>query len=128
MPPSYLGLIIEQSLRDPSFLEGVEIVRRHRDPNGTWVFLLVRVPRFGAEAAFQRLQASLDPAPWYAHFFAGDDLVVIYRDAIFSMTTDPATWAAAIAHGVGLGIPEAQLDFWPRTVAQAEERFGGAIT
>jgi hypothetical protein len=125
---TYLGVLIEQSLRDPSFLDTVEIVHRQRAPHGSWVFLLVRVPRERSTAVFKRLQSALNPGQWYAHFFDGDDLAVVYPDAVFSMKTDPATWSGARAHGLGLGIPEAQLDYCPHTIAKANDRFGTALS
>lgn len=128
MASTYLGVLIEQSLRDPSVVDAVEVVHRQRDPHGTWVFLLVRVPRERSSAVFERLQSAFNAGQWYAHFFDGDDLIVVYPDAVFSMKTDSTTWSSARAHGVGLGIPEAQLDYWPHTIAQAYERFGIALS
>lgn len=122
---SWLGVVIEQSLADRSILDAVEVVHRARDPNGTWVFLVVRVPAEGSAAAFARLQAALQrDAAWYAHFFRGTELVVVFGDAIVSMTTDPATWGPALAHGARRGIPEAQLDFDPHTLEGVARRFG----
>jgi hypothetical protein len=123
--PSYLGVVIEQSLADRSCLETIEIVHREKDPNGDWVFLLVRVPEAGSAGVFARLQSALRRyEPWYAHFFRGTELVVVYGDAVVATTTDPATWGPAIAHGVKLGIPEEQLDFFPHTIDQVAQRFG----
>jgi hypothetical protein len=123
--PSYHGVVIEQSLADRSFLETVEVVHRERDPNGTWVFLLLRVPERESATTFARLQSALQQdAPWYAHFFRGSELTVVYRDAVVSMTVDPATWGPALAHGARLGIPEGQLDFFPHTIEQLAQRFG----
>ncbi len=126
---SYVGVLIEQSLSDPAGLRGIEVLRRQRDPHGTWVFLLVRVVGEPATEAFAALQAGLrQQERWYAHFFRGDELVVIFADAIFTMSTSPATWRPAIEHGRRLGIPPEQLDFVPHTVAQVEARFGaGAL-
>ncbi len=122
---SYLGVVIEQSLADPSVLEAVEVVHRARDPHGTWVFLLVRVPAERGAAAFARIHAALHrDAPWYAHFFRGPELVVVFGDGVVSMTTDPATWGPALAHGARLGIPAEQLDFEPRTLDGVAQRFG----
>lgn len=123
--PSYLGIVIEQSLADPSWLDTVELVHREKDPDGTWVFLVVRVPEAESAAAFARLRSALqrDDA-WYAHFFRGTELVVVFRDAVVATTTDPATWGPATAHGARLGIPAAQLDFRPHTIEQVAQRFG----
>ncbi len=126
---SYVGVLIEQSLADPAGLHGIEVRRRQRDPHGTWVFLLVRVPGGQAHDAFAGLQAALrKDRAWYSHFFRGDELVVIYRDAIFTMSADPTTWGPAIDHGRRLGIPAEQLDFVPHTPAGVVARFGaGAL-
>ncbi len=121
----YVGVVIEQSLADPAGLRGLEVLRRQRDPHGDWVFLLVRVAGEQGREAFARLQAALRKnETWYAHFFRGDELVVIYRDATFTISTDPATWGPVIDHGRRLGFPAEQLDFVPHTPAQVEARFG----
>lgn len=125
----YVGVLIEQSLAEPAGLCGIEVLRRQRDPHGTWVFLLVRVRGGQERETFAGLQTALrKDGPWYAHFFRGDQLVVIYRDAIFTMSVDAETWGPAIDHGRRLGFPAEQLDFVPHTPAQVEARFGtGAL-
>lgn len=121
----YVGVVIEQSLRDPGFLDTVDVVLRQRDPNGTWIFLVLRLAEGEAFKAFARLRSALsDGQPWYAHFFHGDELVVVYSDAVFHMTIHPASWAEARSHGRKLGIPEGQLDFQPNTLEQLGERYG----
>ena len=100
----YVGVLIEQSLADPASLRGINVLRRQRDPHGAWVFLLVRVPGPQERETFAALQAALrKDGCWYTHFFRGEELVVIYRDATFTMSVDPATWGPAIDHGRRLG-------------------------
>ena len=60
--------------------------------------------------------------PWYAHYFRDEELLVLFRDAIFA-SAGPATWQAAVQHGLGLGIPREQLDFKPRTEEDARKFF-----
>jgi len=63
-------------------------------------------------ADIDRLRAQLKTWRWYAHFWRGDELVVIYHDARFEMDrAGPSTWTPAIEHGKAKGIPDAQLDF-----------------
>lgn len=46
------------------------------------------------------------------HFYSGDDVIVVYRDALFRLRhSDLSTWNDAVAHGLTLGIPKEQLDF-----------------
>lgn len=61
--------------------------------------------------------------PWYAHYFCDDDLVIVFQDAIVRVGTDPETWGPAIEAGSVRGIPREQLDFRPRTRADALEFF-----
>ncbi len=121
----FLGVVIEQSLTDPAFADSLDVVRRERDPGGDWVFLLVRIESEKLASELERLRRALatDEA-WYAHFFSGDEIAVVFLDAIIRMTTDSASWTTVIEHGLALGIPVEQLDFVPHTIEQVEERFG----
>jgi len=120
----FYGIVIEQSLADPAFAETLDVVQRKRDPNGSWVFLLVRIASDRLFTELERIREALvGDQPWYAHFFSGEKIAVVFPEAIISMTTDAASWEAAIAHGLTLGIPREQLDFWPHTVEQVEEAF-----
>jgi len=58
-----------------------------------------------------------------AHCFRGNELVVVFRDAAFRITSDPASWGPPIEHGSAAGVPREQLDFHPRTRAAAEAFF-----
>ena len=124
----YYGIVIEQSLADPAFAGTLDVAVRRQDPNGSWVFLLVRIAPERLTDELERIwQAIVREEPWYAHFFSGDDLAVVFADVIFRMTTDRASWQPAIEHGLALGIPRKQLDFWPRTGAQLEEMLGVSL-
>jgi hypothetical protein len=116
----YLGLVIAESLRgDGSWLPVVA-----RRSGGDWTFLLVRVAPGELEDHLRSLQAELvrDEA-WYAHYFRGTELVVVYADAVFRVRTDPSTWDEPVRHGLGLGIPREQLDFEPHRVTEAASSF-----
>jgi hypothetical protein len=122
--PLYYGIVIEQSLADPAFAETLDVVHRRQDPNGSWVFLLVRIaPERLADELERIRQAFTSEEPWYAHFFKSEQLAVVFPDAVIRMTTDPTSWTPAIEHGLALGIPLEQLDFWPHSSEQLEEAF-----
>ena len=119
----YHGIVIEQSLRGRDVPAGTRVVAARQV--GAWRFLLVTVPETEIEEHIRTIQAAMvtDDA-WYAHFFLGEELVVVFRDASFRVGTEPATWGPAIAHGQACGIRLEQLDFKPRTVPDAEAFFG----
>lgn len=120
---NYLGIIIEQCLKDAAVVSRFPIVSVRRGK--AWTFLLASVPEQSLAEHVRLLQQHMvTDDNWYAHYFRGNDLVVVYRDAVFPVTTDPASWGEAVAHGLAAGIPLEQLDFTPRTQAGIEAFFG----
>ncbi|MGZ4387688.1 MAG: hypothetical protein ACXVZO_12215 [Gaiellaceae bacterium] len=122
---SYLGIVVEQSLTDPSFLQEIDVVASESEGPGSWRFLLVRIDPELLDEELARLRRALaTDEPWYAHAFRDRELIVVFADALFWLTTDPASWSPAVEHGLAAGIPPEQLDFWPHTLEQARDRFG----
>jgi len=123
MNHGYLGVIVEQCLRDTSVLSRFDILAR-KQPR-SWAWVLVAVAAEGLTEHIKLLQGYMVvDDTWYAHYFAGDELVVVYREAVFTVTCDPATWAPAVEFGTLHGIPPEQLDFHPRSRRGAEQFFG----
>ena len=50
---------------------------------------------------------------FYAHFYRGPELIIVFGDRLFRVGIDPSTWREAIEHGRRLGIAKGQLDFSP---------------
>lgn len=119
---NFLGIVIENSLRDPGVIAPTVVkTRRGR----AWTFLLVSVPVNELDEHIRRLQANMViDDEWYAHYFRGDELIVVFRDAAFPVTVDPASWEPAVTYGLSVGVPAEQLDFTPRTAPDAESFFG----
>ena len=112
------GCVIGESLQDPTIVNRLKVWRAWISPHevlsddqGTmslWHIYWVSCGR----ADIERIQATLKPWRWYAHFWRGDDMIVIYHDARFQMDrSDRSTWRPAIEHGRRKGIPDEQLDF-----------------
>jgi len=102
------GVVIENSLKDPSVLKDLEIVRSWED--GSWKLHEVRVSKEQAE----KLSEHLNDGPWYVHFWEpGDDTVlVVFKGKTFTIRfSDKESWKPAVEHGKSIGIPEEQLDF-----------------
>jgi len=122
----YLGIVIQQSLKDNDFTPPGRVVARKRVK--TWVFLLVSV----APAEFDKHVLALRNSmvtddTWYAHYFRDRELVIVFREAVFKVGIDPATWAPAIAYGLEKGVPLEQLDFHPRTAEDAARFFSTSL-
>lgn len=110
----YQGIIIRQSLRDSSVLNLFEQLATRRI--GSWLFFLVQLEASALDATVKKLQnAMVEDDEWYAHFFSGDRLIVVFREAVFFTTVSPEGWEEVVSYGLTRGIPLKQLDFEPRT-------------
>lgn len=94
---------------------------------GGWEFILISISpdQFAdAVATLQDSMVNIHDDCWYAHFFRGSELIVVYQDRVFSVTVDPLTWEDPIEYGREHCVPREQLDFQPRTVVDARSFFG----
>ncbi len=120
---NYLGIVIQQSLRDATFAPPGKLVARKI--LNTWVFLLVSVAGSAIDEHIEMLQAKMvNDGKWYAHYFRGEELIVVFRDAVFKVNLNRATWGPVIEYGLKKGIPLEQLDFNPATPQGTKELFG----
>jgi hypothetical protein len=120
----YLGIVVRESLRDPARTPPVVASR----PGAEWTLLLVRVPAEDLDHEVEALRSNLVHTDcWYAHFFRKDELVVVFDDEVFAVSTDPSTWDAAVRHGRVRGVPDDELDFSPNTISGVEQEFGVRI-
>ncbi|TRZ53428.1 hypothetical protein D4R99_00840 [bacterium] len=104
----YKGTIIENSLKDRSILDQIEVIKRYNLEDWTLDDVLVK------NEQIQNLQNCLDKGPWYIHLWeeGKDNIKVIFRDKIFDIKfSDKSSWINAVAYGKSIGIPEEQLDF-----------------
>lgn len=119
----YLGVVIDQSLRDPSVLSRLETLAVRTI--GSRTHRLIAVPDAEAGQTIALLQGAMATDPYlYAHLFRYIELIIIYPDALYRISTSPATWGPAVAWGLQRGIPREQLSFKPRTEQDAYAYFG----
>jgi hypothetical protein len=116
--PELSGCVIAESLSDPTILnrfrtyatwitdEGQPLDARGH--TGRWHLQWIRCGLSDVD----EIQRGLRPEAFYAHFWHGDRILVVYPDARFEIATDDkSTWTEAIRHGRAKGIPDEQLDF-----------------
>ena len=111
-PGFYLGTIVEESLEDNCVLNDFHIlnVRVTNEDNPTERWHLYKVE--ATLEQLQKLSSVLKPEKWYAHFWSGDEMIVVFRDKTFTQkVSDKSTWEPAIQYGISIGIPKEQLDF-----------------
>lgn len=109
---TYLGTVVEESLRDNRFINELDIlavrISSAEKPEDRWHLYKVRV----SEEQIQELATQLNPEKWYAHFWDGTTIYAVFPGKTFAMNRiDRATWQPAIDFGLSLHIPAEQLDF-----------------
>lgn len=112
------GCVIGESLRDPTLINRLQVCKAWISPDevlsdehGTmsrWHIYWISCGTVDVD----RIQRELKPWRWYAHFWRGNEMIVIYSDARLEMNrADRSTWVPAIEHGRSKGVPDEQLDF-----------------
>ena len=115
MENEFHGIIIENSLKGSSILQAFRILSSRTTQNPAWKMHKVAIEEIELQKAVDLLQQNLkEGEPWYAHFYNGERLKIIFRDAAFDVSAnDKNTWRKAVDHGLKLKIPPVQLDFGP---------------
>ncbi|MDO8579817.1 MAG: NYN domain-containing protein [bacterium] len=121
---NYTGVIIEESLRDTKILKDVLILKtkvspvteKHKTPwLKKWTLHTVEIKDEDSDKIAKNLMTSLEKEHnWYADYKNNKCHFIIYRDKVFKVDlTNPILYKEARQHGIGLGIPEYQVDFTP---------------
>ncbi len=84
------GWIIDESLRDTSFLSKLKVIRTYEEDNTEgdekriWKLLTVEVEDKEIEKIVKKLEKSIKPE-YYAHFTDGDNLLIVFVNKSFSI-------------------------------------------
>mgnify|MGYP001585157304 CR=1 FL=1 len=104
----YKGVIISESLEKPDLINDLEVLSSEISGNSNWHLYTVIVSR----SDIKRISSVLKPEKYYAHFWNGDNVLVVFRNKQFEIKySDKVTWRDAIEYGKSIGIPDKQLDF-----------------
>jgi len=120
---NYSGVIIEESLKDKAVLDHVKISKTKAEPVTEhhktpwlkqWTLHTVEIQDKQADAVADLLSRSLENNYWYADFKSDDYHYIIFPDKVFKIVRGrPEQYEPVVKHGLGLGIPDYQLDFSP---------------
>jgi hypothetical protein len=111
---TYHGIIVEESLRDPSVLETLAILGRKKGRD--WTLLRVGIEERALKMMVNRLRQNLitvNGVPFYAHFYHPGELIVVFPERVFRVTPEKSSWEPVVTYGKSVGIPAEQLDFAP---------------
>ena len=74
----------------------------------------IEVSRDKVETAITAIQKQMRTDDhFYSHLYVDETVIVIFKDKVFRVTPHISSWTEIKKYGMELGIPEAQLDFWP---------------
>ncbi|MEK9143423.1 MAG: hypothetical protein AAB481_02230 [Patescibacteria group bacterium] len=120
---NYKGIIIAESLDDPSILQDVKIVKtnveevtkRHQTPwLKQWTLHTVEIPEEKADEFAEKISRSFDKnhPNWYGDFKNDRYHFIVFSNKVFKVDlSNPALYKETKIYGVSLGIPDYQLDF-----------------
>lgn len=101
----YLGVIILESLDDPSIMADLKIIRESPvdapagDPYPVWTRVLVEIPRERIETVASELAAVMR-GDFYNHFVDSTTLVVVFKAKYFLLDKrDKSGWTEMIRYG-----------------------------
>ncbi len=123
MAEDFIGVIIEESLKDKAVLKKIKIIKtktekvteRHQTPYlKKWTLHTVRIPADEAEKIAKEISESFGAvhSGWYADFKNRERHYIIFPGKIFRVDrSKKENYTEAVKHGLSLGIPDYQLVF-----------------
>lgn len=118
----YHAIVIDQSFIDPSKIRSFRVFAIKHD--GTWKIYGVEIDDRHLDEVIEEIQDYMKPnEPWYAHAYNDEELIVIFKNKVFTATSDPTSWQPAVEYGVQINIPREQLNFKPVVFNDEAEYF-----
>jgi hypothetical protein len=119
---NYHGIILNISQQDKAIFDDLKIIGKRNVLPGIIVLFKAEVASNALELLIQKLQANKAKRflclirEFYCHFYRGNELIIVFRNKVFHVTTDRSSWIDVIEYGKSSGIPVKQLDFIPHKV------------
>ena len=110
----YHGIIVKEGIRDPTVFQGITVLGTKTGHN--WTLFKVGIGPKVISRVIREVQSNLlteKGVPYYAHFYRGEELIIVFPDRAFHVSPEEDNWKEAISYGESLGVPRAELDFRP---------------
>jgi hypothetical protein len=124
MSDEYHGIVLNISQKDKSIFKWLQVIGCRKALLGLITQYKIRIDLDQIEGLITDIQSNMAnnigpfKQEYYAHFYKDTELIIVYRDKSFKVTTDRSTWAEAVSYGRSLNILEKQLDFTPCKFAE----------
>ncbi len=113
----FRGVVIAEGLDDPTVINELSVYKAEITKDGMAIDYEGHFGRWHAyyvrcsKDDINQVQSHMRKG-WYAHFWKGDKIIVVFNDLQFELARDDrSTWRDAVAHGISQGIPRDELDF-----------------
>jgi hypothetical protein len=116
----YLGYIIDRSQADKNIFNNLTVTNKKSFLFGLITIYEIQVLENDIDVVIKNIQKNMVKCiglikiiykEFYAHFYSGHELIVVFREKTFHITSDKSTWTEAQAYGKSIGIIKKQLDF-----------------
>ena len=110
----YHGIIVRDGIRDQTIFDRMTVLGTKTGQN--WTLLKVGIEAKAISRVIREIQSNLlteKGVPYYAHFYRGEELIIVFPDRAFHVSPEEDSWKEAISYGESLGVPRAELDFRP---------------
>ena len=111
----YHGIIINLSQKDKSIFNTVEVIGKRKFLFGLLTLYKVKVSPENIDKVLKAFQTNMSDRiflrkqEFYFHFYRGNELIIVFRNKIFKVSTDKSSWADAITYGIQLKIRKTSL-------------------
>ncbi|MCP4131601.1 MAG: alpha/beta hydrolase [bacterium] len=116
---NYHGIIVKQSQVDKSVFKKLKIIGKRRIWPGLFTLYKVEVSEENLDEVIKIVQRNMKKKSlfhfkkFYIYFYRNDELIVVFKDRVFSVSTDDGTWDDVVQYGKSIDISLKQLDFFP---------------
>jgi hypothetical protein len=110
--PNYHGILVDFSFEDTIYPEKFKLFAKRKSDDWTLYGIIVEDSKI--DAVIKDIQNNMkSKEPYYQHFYNDEQMIVVFKDRIFTVTPQISTWKEIIEYGKTLNIPQDQLTFWP---------------
>ena len=123
---AYHGIIINISQKNKSLISNLNVIGKKKSIFGIITIYKIEVKQNEINNIIIKIQENMVnkilflKQEFYAHFYRNNEMIIVFREKIFTVTLDKNTWEEAINYGRKINIKEKQLDFIPNRFEDEE--------
>jgi len=111
----YHGILLDLQFGEDSFIEkNFKIFAKRKSSSNPWILYGIEIGDKNLDDGIAKIQTAMkSDAPYYAHLYNDNEVIVIFKSKVFYVKPHISTWNEIVRYGASLDIPSEQLDFWP---------------